>query len=583
MISFKDLGVSPELIQSIEALGFKEPMPIQEKVIPVILAQKKDLVGLAQTGTGKTAAFGLPILQKLNLSKKIPQVLILCPTRELCMQISSDLISYAKKIKGVRILAVYGGASIEVQIKELKKGSQVIVATPGRLLDLINRGKVDVSSIDILVLDEADEMLNMGFQEELTSILAKTPETKIVYLFSATMPQEVAKIAAGYMKNPIEITIGRRNAGAENVRHIYYLVQAHDRYLALKRIIDYNPDIYGIVFCRTRIETKEIAEKLIQDGYNADALHGDLSQVQRDYVMKKFRNKTLQMIVATDVAARGIDVSDLTHIINYQLPDELQIYTHRSGRTGRAGKRGVSIAIVHQKETYRIRHIEKKINKKFEHHTVPEGRAICEKQLFNIIDRMERVDVYDSQIDPYLNVIYKKLEWLDREQLIKQFVALEFNRFLSYYKNAPDLNVPKVRGGKKDKKCRMNQVEMTRFFLNQGKKDDLAPLDLIGMINDATDIRNIEIGKIDIFNSFSFFEADKNYTEKILTSLKNIKINNKRVNVAIAATKESGAKKTEKPRFRGKSKKSKVGLRSSSMWSNKKKKKRDQKKTSDII
>jgi ATP-dependent RNA helicase DeaD len=570
MISFKDLGVSPELIQGIEALGFKEPMPIQEKVIPVMLAQKKDLVGLAQTGTGKTAAFGLPILQKLDLSKKIPQALILCPTRELCIQISNDLISYAKKIKGVRILAVYGGASIEVQIKELKKGSQVIVATPGRLLDLINRGRVDVSSIDFLVLDEADEMLNMGFKEELTSILVETPETKIVYLFSATMPQEVAKIAAGYMKNPIEIIIGRRNAGAENVRHIYYSVQAHDRYLALKRIIDYNPDIYGIVFCRTRIETKEIAEKLIQDGYNADALHGDLSQAQRDYVMKKFRNKTLQIIVATDVAARGLDVSDLTHIINYQLPDELQIYTHRSGRTGRAGKRGVSIAIVHQKETYKIRHIEKKINKKFEYHPVPEGRAICEKQLFNIIDRMERVDVDDSQIDPYLNVICKKLEWLDKEQLIKQFVALEFNRFLSYYKNAPDLNVPKVREGKKDKKYRMNQVEMTRFFLNQGKKDDLAPLDLIGMINDATGIRNIEIGKIDIFNSFSFFEADKNYTEKILYSFKNHKINNKRVNVEIAAPKEDGAKKTEKSRFREKNQKSKVGLRGSFMRSNKK-------------
>jgi ATP-dependent RNA helicase DeaD len=525
--TFEELGIHPELIKGIKELGFEQPMPIQEKVIPVLLQQENDLVGLAQTGTGKTAAFGLPLIQRINLSDTQVQVLILCPTRELCMQIKRDLSNYAKYVKGVNAIAIYGGASIEGQIKELARKPQIIVATPGRLLDFINRKKVKISSINTIVLDEADEMLNMGFQEDLTAILSETPPGKKTYLFSATMPREIANIAASYMNDPVEITIGHRNIGAENVRHIYYLVQAKNRYLVLKRIADFNPDIYGIIFCRTRIETKEVAEKLMEDGYNADALHGDLSQAQRDYVMQRFRHKNLQMIVATDVAARGLDVTDLTHIINYNLPDELQIYTHRSGRTGRAGKRGVSIAIIHSKERFKIKKIEMMIKKQFEHHPVPDGKAICEKQLFKLIDKMEQVEVDDTQIDPYLKVINKKLDWLSKEQLIKQFVSLEFNRFISYYKNAPDLNFKESKGGKsekRDKKNRMSQAESSRLFINIGKKEKLAPLDLIGMINDQTGIRNIEIGKIEIFNNFTFFEVDKNYTEIVIKSLNQLKI-----------------------------------------------------------
>jgi ATP-dependent RNA helicase DeaD len=569
MTDFEKLGVCPELIDGIADLGFEHPMPIQEKVIPFILNQDRDLVGLAQTGTGKTAAFGIPLIQQMDFSKKNVQALILCPTRELCRQITSDLGDYSKYYKMVTSVAVYGGASVDTQIKALKEHPQIVVATPGRLLDLIKRKKVDVSAIRWLILDEADEMLNMGFQEELTAIIDNTPPSKHTYLFSATMPREVSDIARGYLNDPMEITIGRRNEGAENVRHLYYMVQARDRYAALKRIIDFTPSIYGIIFCRTRLETKDVSDKLIEDGYDADALHGDLSQAQRDYVMHKFRVKNLQMIVATDVAARGLDVDDLTHIINYNLPDDLQVYTHRSGRTGRAGKPGTSVAIIHQKETFKIKQIEKIMNKKFEYQSVPDGKAICEKQLFHIINRMERVEVDDSQIDPYLETIHKKLEWLDREQLVKQFVALEFNRFLSYYRQAPDLNAPihghgergkQKRNDRKVKKSRVDHSDLTRLFVNVGKKNGIDPLGLIGMVNDATGTRNIEIGKIDILNTFTFFEVDSNYVGAILKSLPELTVKGNRVKVEIAVPKEGkreskrkGVKRNKKPFYEFKS------------------------------
>jgi ATP-dependent RNA helicase DeaD len=528
MTQFEELGLRPPLLKALEELGFTSPMPIQTEVIPIILEHRGDLIGLAQTGTGKTAAFGLPMIQRTDEQSRMVQFLILCPTRELCMQVAGDLTDFARYLKKIHILAVYGGASIEEQIRRLKKGPQIIVATPGRLLDLMNRNKVDISAIDSLVLDEADEMLNMGFQEELNAILAQTPDHKHTYLFSATMAPGVAELAGTHMKEALEVTIGQRNVGADNVIHKFYMVQAKYRYLALKRIVDHNPDIYGIVFCRTRIETKEVADKLIQDGYNADALHGDLSQAQRDHVMQRFRQKTLQILVATDVAARGLDVDDLTHVINYNLPDDLLVYTHRSGRTGRAGKRGVSIAIIHQKEQHKIKQIEKTIKKSFEYAPIPDGKSICEKQLFSLINKMEQVQVDNSQIDPYLDVIYKKLEWLSKEQLIKQFVALEFNRFLAYYKDAKDLNLRPGTGqmNKKEKTFKRQKMRdksnMTRFFIKTGKKEKTTPPDLIGLMIDASGDRQVEIGKIDIFSSFSFVEVEKKYTEKILKNFERI-------------------------------------------------------------
>jgi len=546
-------GIDPSLIKGIEAMGFKELMPIQKKVIPAILNGDRDIIGLAQTGTGKTAAFGLPLIQKTDLKNKNIQAVILSPTRELCMQITKDFRDYSRFIKDFRVTAVYGGASIDGQLKELRKKPQIIVATPGRLLDFIKRKKIDITKINSLVLDEADEMLNMGFAEDLNLILERTPEKKKTYLFSATMPKEVSEIASNYMNNALEITVGSRNAGAENVSHIYYLVQAKNKYPALKRIVDFNPDIYGIVFCRTRAETKEIAEKLIVDGYNADSLHGDLSQAQRDYVMHKFRSKNLQILVATDVAARGLDVEDLTHIINFNFPDELVAYTHRSGRTGRAGKRGVSIIIAHQKEKYKIRKIEKIIKKTFEYRPIPDGKSICEKQLFNMISRMERVDVDDTQIDPYLDVIYKKLDWLSREQLIKQFVSLEFNRFLDYYKDSPDLNIEKSYS-EKNKKTKIRKKnssdEFTRFFMKGGKKNSISPPDIIGMINDMTGTKNIEVGKIEIFSTFSFFEVRKDQDKKILRNADKSFIKGHQTHIEIAEVpqkKISGKKSKRRP------------------------------------
>lgn len=511
--SFEELGLEPSIMKAITELGFKTPTPIQEEVIPLLLTNKNDLIGLAQTGTGKTAAFGLPLVQYAPDKAGAPTVLILSPTRELCVQITNDFKNFSRYKKSVNVVPVYGGASIVTQMQELRRGAQVIAATPGRMLDIINRGKVDLSKIETLVLDEADEMLNMGFKEELDAILENTPKSKRTLLFSATMSREVERIALNYMHDPIEITVGQKNVGAENVNHAYYLVHAKDRYLALKRIADFNPNIYAIIFCRTRLETQEIADKLMGDGYNADSLHGDLSQAQRDNVMQRFRNKALQMLVATDVAARGLDVEGLTHIINYNLPDDTEQYTHRSGRTGRAGKSGTSIAIINLKEKYKIKAIEKKIGKKFNKEGVPTGREICEKQLFNLIDRMEKVDVYIDEIESFLPTVYKKLEQLDKEELIKRFVSVEFNHFLDYYKDTKDINVTS-----KDREKHSGLPEMSRFFINLGRKNSMTPPLLIGLVNDISKRLSIRIGKIEIMNSFSFFEADSEYKDTILKS-----------------------------------------------------------------
>ena len=435
-MTFEELGVREDLLKAIGELGFESPMPVQEKVIPHLLHEDGDVVVLAQTGTGKTAAFGLPVIQRTDVKLRKPQALILSPTRELCLQIGGDLADFSKYTPDLKVLPVYGGSSIESQIRTLKKGVHIIVATPGRLLDLIKRGTVDLSNVHTVILDEADEMLNMGFVDDINSILGNVPEDRKMLLFSATMPDEIAKIAKNYMHSPVEFVIGTKNEGAENVRHIYYMVNAKDKYLALKRIADANPNIYAIIFCRTKRETQEIADNLIGDGYNVDSLHGDLSQAQRDTVMKKFREHTLQLLVATDVAARGLDVDSLTHVINYGLPDDIATYTHRSGRTGRAGKTGVSVAIIHSREKSKLRAIEKKIGKTFEHEKVPTPQYIIEKQLYNLADRIEKVKVNETEIEKYLPGIVRKLEWLSESDLLKRVVSLEFNRLLDYYKDA---------------------------------------------------------------------------------------------------------------------------------------------------
>ena len=515
MHSFEALGLGPELLKSVKDLGFVNPTPIQEKTIPAILKQENDLVALAQTGTGKTAGFGLPIQQQIDTVLKDVQALVLSPTRELAIQITNDLESYSTYLPHIKHAAVYGGADIQKQIRTLKENPQIVIGTPGRILDLIKRKILKVKNIRWLVLDEADEMLNMGFKEELDKILETTPADKRTFLFSATMPKEVQRIAQTYMGASEEIAVGMRNSGADTVRHLFYMVHAKDRYEALKRIADINPAIYGIVFCRTRQETKEVAEKLKNDGYNADALHGDLSQAQRDYVMNGFRKKHMQMLVATDVAARGLDVNDLTHVINFKLPDELEVYIHRSGRTGRAGKSGTSISIIHTREVNKIRSLEKLTNKKFTKANVPTGREICEKQLFNLIDRMENIEVDEAQIGGYMDVIYKKLDWLSREDLIKRFVSVEFNRFLNYYKNAGDLNVNDERQRRNTKEI-AKATSFSRFFINVGSKNKLTPPQMIGLINDYTKRRSIEIGKIDILKNFAFFEVDSRHEQDVI-------------------------------------------------------------------
>ncbi|MES2138086.1 MAG: DEAD/DEAH box helicase [Bacteroidota bacterium] len=536
MNKFEALGLNNAIVKAVTELGFESPTPIQEKVIPALLTGNTDLVALAQTGTGKTAAFGLPLISLIDFASRDTQAVILCPTRELCMQITRDLQSYTKYIDGANIVAVYGGASIDNQSRDIKKGAQIVVATPGRMNDMIDRRRVNLSNVRYAVLDEADEMLNMGFKEDLDTILSQTPQEKNTWLFSATMPDEVLRISKNYMTTPVEITAGTKNSGNENIEHVYYVVQARDKYPALKRIADSNPDIFAIVFCRTRIETQEIADKLIKDGYNADALHGDLSQSQRDHVMKRYRSRSLQMLIATDVAARGIDVQDVTHVINYALPDEIENYTHRSGRTARAGKKGVSIAIINMKEVGKIRIIERLIKTKFTQATVPTGFQACETQLFSLVKKIHEVEVNEKAIETYLPKIYDELKDLTREDIIKRFVSTEFNRFLDYYKNAPDLN---VSTGRDRPSVSVNGI--TKLFINLGELDNLDSSTMKEYISEVSGVATNLIVNIDVKSSFSFVEVKTEAAEIISGTFKNIQYNNR--NVRIESRGDSGVEK----------------------------------------
>ena len=518
-------------------MGYESPMPVQEEVIPFLLGDDNDVIALAQTGTGKTAAFGLPILQKIDVTTYNPQALVLCPTRELCLQIADDLNDYSKYIDNLKVLPVYGGSSIESQIKTLKRGVHVVVATPGRLLDLMNRKTVNLSSVKNVIMDESDEMLNMGFTDSINAILAEVPDNRNMLLFSATMPKEIAAITKKYMKNPKEIVIGNKNEGNKNIRDIYYMVRAQDKYLALKRIADFYPNIYGIIFCRTRKETQEIADKLIQDGYNADSLHGELSQAQRDYVMQKFRIKNLQLLVATDVAARGLDVDDLTHVINYGLPDEVESYTHRRGRTGRAGKTGISISICHVKEKSKIREIERIINKKFEKGEMPTGEAICKKQLFNLVDQIEKVKVNEEEIASLMPQIYRKLEWLDKEDIIKRVVSLEFNRMIDYYKDADEIQQVDERRERSERRSYTAEKGYVRFFLNFGKADGLYPNQLIELVNKCVPGK-VRIGKIDLRENFSFFEVEEKEAHRVMSCMNGFEVDRRRISVEPAQEKK---------------------------------------------
>jgi ATP-dependent RNA helicase DeaD len=542
---FEEFGLHENIVKAIREINFITPTPIQKQVIPFLLSSHQDLVALAQTGTGKTAAFGLPILQQLSSqSNKSIQCIILSPTRELCVQISKDLLNYSKYLQQINIVSVYGGASVENQIKEIRRGADIVVGTPGRVLDLVKRKILKLQDIKWLVLDEADEMLNMGFKEDLDQILETTSKQRQTLLFSATMPDEILRIANLYMKQPHEISVGKKNAGVENIEHFYYVVAAKDRYLALKRIVDINPDIYGIVFCRTRKETQEVAQKLIEDGYDADALHGDLSQAQRDHVMQKFRNAHLQLLVATDVAARGLDVNNLSHIINYNLPDENEVYIHRSGRTGRAGKKGECISIVHSKELHKIREIEKQLKLPIKQKPVPSGKEVCKVQLLSIIDKIKKTKTIDNQIEDFLGLIFDRLDGLDREELIKRFVSVEFNRFLTYYKNAPDLNVKLREENKPDrfnketKKRNSKGIEFTKFFLTLGEKDGLSKKKLMELINANDNLAGVEIGKIEILPGYTFFEIDSNYTDAVIKAFHNKRYSGKRLKIEIKNQKQ---------------------------------------------
>ncbi|MBN2746348.1 MAG: DEAD/DEAH box helicase [Bacteroidales bacterium] len=549
MISFSESGLNAAIVEAVTEMGFTAPTPVQAECIPFLLNNQQDLIANAQTGTGKTAAFGLPILHNLDYKSNLTQVLILSPTRELAIQIANEMERFSKHLEKVNIAVVYGGASIEPQISALKRGAQIVVGTPGRTLDLIKRRKLSVDNIQWLVLDEADEMLNMGFRDELDGILETAPKSRQTLLFSATMPNEILQMSKSYMNEPHRIAVSKPNSGVATIDHFAYKVQAKDKYEALKRIADMHPSIYGIIFCRTRTETKDIADKLIKDGYNADALHGDLSQSQREFIMKRFRVKNLQLLVATDVAARGLDVDDLTHVINYSLPDDPEVYVHRSGRTGRAGKKGISVSIIHQRENSRIQSIQRMIGRKIEFKNIPNGREICEKQLFNLVANMEKVDLSNSEIDSFMDVIYAKLEWMTKEEVIKRFVSIEFNRFLDYYKNSKDLNVgfePDRRKGERFGDDRRNEgrrgesdskrgwerkpegkfgetssrrstdKNFARLYVNLGSKNQINPSSLIGLINKATPKLTVPVGQIEILKKFSFFEIDKKYLNDVL-------------------------------------------------------------------
>ena len=538
-MTFEETGLKPEILKAIAEMGFENPTPIQEQTISHLISSTNDLVALAQTGTGKTAAFGLPVINNTSMQIKEVQTLILCPTRELCLQITRDMDKYSKFIPGFKTIPVYGGADITKQIRELRAGGQVVVGTPGRVHDLIRRKMLNISAIRWLILDEADEMLTMGFKEELDAILSTTPKEKQTLLFSATMPTEIASMKSNYLKDAIEISVGKRNAGAENVEHHYYMVQAKDKYETLKRIADNYPDCYAIVFCRTRMETRDVAEQFMADGYNADALHGDLSQAQRDQVMARFRGKQLQMLVATDVAARGLDVTELTHVINYSLPDDHEVYIHRSGRTGRAGKSGISVSIINLKETGRLKQIEKIARKKFERKMVPGGDEICEKQLFHLIDRVQNVEINQTQIEKYLPQILEKFEGMSHDDIVKHFVSLEFNQLLDYYKNSRDLNVRtdasrdsfqrSDRGSDRDRGG--DRMNFTKLFINAGKKQNLNASGLIGLINQYSNRRNVEIGKIDIQRKFSFFEIDSSFEKDLVNAMNNEVIEGHVINI----------------------------------------------------
>jgi ATP-dependent RNA helicase DeaD len=540
MENFEALGLSQEVLRAISELGFVAPTPIQQQAIPTLMYDQSDLVALAQTGTGKTAAFGLPLIELVDASVRDTQALILCPTRELCVQITKDLQNFSKYAGGVHVVPIYGGTSIEGQIRDVRKGPQIIVGTPGRMVDMIERGVIDLSNVEVVVLDEADEMLHMGFKDDLDTILSTTPEEKNTWLFSATMPDEVSRIARNYMSNPAEITVGGKNTGNENIEHQYYIVHQRDKYLALKRIADYNPDIFAIVFCRTKIETQQVADQLIKDGYNADALHGDLSQAQRDHVMKRYRNRALQMLVATDVAARGIDVNDVTHVINYNLPDEIENYTHRSGRTARAGKKGVSIVIINMKEQFKIRQIEKIIKQPFTKAHIPTSFEVCEKQLFHLVQNVHNVEVNEKAIEGYLPKVFEELNDLSKEEVIKRFVSIEFNRFLEYYKNAPDLNADEKRGEKRN-----SESGVVKMYINLGQMDGLDFAGLKQYVAETANVSDQEVTWADIKNTFSLIEVRTSSFETVLDAFKRgIKYRGRLVRVESRGNKDAGIPRT---------------------------------------
>lgn len=555
MNPFIELGIRHDIVNALTDLGFEKPTSIQEQAVPVLLEGSNDFVGLAQTGTGKTAAFGLPLLEILDFSQNHPQALILCPTRELCLQIANDIKKYAKNLRDVNVVAVYGGASISDQLRQIRRGVQIVVATPGRMLDILNRKAIDFSKVKYAVLDEADEMLNMGFQEDINDILSTTPEEKKTWLFSATMPAEVRRIAKKYMTDPVEMTVGTKNTGNENIDHEYYIVRAADKFAAFKRIVDFNPDIFGIVFCRTKIETQDIADALIKGGYSANALHGDLSQQQRDKVMRSFRDHSIQMLVATDVAARGIDVEGVTHVINYSLPDEIENYTHRSGRTARAGKKGISISIINMKETGKIRRMEKIIGKSFTKCEVPSGFEVCEKQLFQTVNKLQNVSVKEEHIAPYLPSILEELDSLSKEDIIKRIVSTEFNRFLDSNKGAKDLNVDassarnsrdddggrgrRERGGRNENGA---EPGYTRLFVNVGSVDSFTRGDLLGYICETTQISGKSVGKIDLKGVFSFFEVEDAVVDQVHDGFKTATYNDREVRIENAGARTGGGR-----------------------------------------
>lgn len=546
MTAFKALGIADDLLKGIAELGFETPTPVQELVIPAALGEHQDIIALAQTGTGKTAAFGLPLLQHIRPSEKGIQAVILCPTRELCVQVAGDLVNYSKHAHQYKVVAVYGGASIENQIKQIKAGAQIVVATPGRLVDLIERKAARLEKVSRVVLDEADEMLNMGFKDSLDFILGAVEERESIWLFSATMPDEVRRIASEYMENPLELSTGRRNQTNENIEHRYYVCRADDRFAALKRVVDAHPGIYSLIFCRTKAETQEVAEQMIRDGYNADALHGDLAQADRDRVMQRFREANLQLLIATDVAARGLDINDISHVINYGLPDEPEVYTHRSGRTGRAGRTGISISIITPKFEEKLKLIERKTKAVFKKMPIPTGFEVCEKQLFHIIEGIHNQEVHNEEIEPFMARIQEELKDLSKEELIKRFASVEFNRFLSYYRNAPDINIYPKSERKGDKKAITAEGKMHRLFVNVGEMDGVSKKDFIKLLQRAFSIPPHCIGTVDLKKSYTHFDVDRSFVDTIRRGLPEFSLNGRRIRVDDATPRTEKSQKDEK-------------------------------------